>query len=82
MDDGLPSVGRFSPELLDLFIVMGTFGLIVLFAFFWALFIRKNKKRRIRRHRRHRPINPTLAELGGLPPVREEKKPDAPAPPP
>lgn len=64
-------MGQFSPELLDLFIVFGAIGLVVLFAFFWALFIRNSKKRRVRRHKRRRSLNPTLAERGGLPPVRE-----------
>jgi hypothetical protein len=31
-------------------------------------------ERQRRRRREHRPINPTLAQTGGLPPVREEKK--------
>jgi hypothetical protein len=30
------------------------------------------KERRKRRRRKHRPRNPTLAETGGLPPVRTE----------
>jgi uncharacterized membrane protein YbhN (UPF0104 family) len=81
MNDGLPQVGRLSPEWLDFFTVLGTIGLVMLLAFFWALFIRKNGKRRIRRRKRkRRSRNPTLAERGGLPPVREGKKPDAPPP--
>ena len=31
------------------------------------------------RHK-HRPINPTLAQTGGLPPIREESKPPPPTP--
>jgi hypothetical protein len=44
----------------------------------------KVRVRKSYRHRRreHRPMNPTLAQTGGLPPVREEKSPDAPTPPP
>jgi ABC-type nickel/cobalt efflux system permease component RcnA len=34
-----------------------------------------HKKRRRRRRREHRPRNPTLAETGGLPPVRTEDPP-------
>jgi type VI protein secretion system component VasK len=35
------------------------------------------KRRRWRRRRRdHRPRNPTLAETGGLPPLREERPPE------
>jgi len=36
---------------------------------------RKRRKWR-RRRREHRPMNPTLAETGGLPPVRREDRPD------
>lgn len=36
-----------------------------------------HKRRKWRRRRReHRPRNPTLAETGGLPPVRTERPPD------
>jgi hypothetical protein len=35
------------------------------------------KRRRRRRHHHHRPRNPTLAETGGLPPIRPESPPDA-----
>jgi hypothetical protein len=34
------------------------------------------RKRRHRRRREHRPRNPTLAETGGLPPVRTGRPPD------
>jgi hypothetical protein len=33
------------------------------------------RKRRRRRRREHRPRNPTLAETGGLPPIREPEPP-------
>jgi len=33
------------------------------------------RQRRGKRHREHRPINPTLAQTGGLPPIREDNKP-------
>jgi len=35
------------------------------------------RRRRRRSNHRHRPRNPTLAETGGLPPVRSEDTPDA-----
>jgi hypothetical protein len=83
MDDELPAIGSLSPEWLDFFIVMGAIGLVLLGAFFWAILFRKNGKRQVRRRKRkHRSLNPTLADSGGLPPVREEKNPDAPTPPP
>jgi hypothetical protein len=37
---------------------------------------RAHKRHRRRRHE-HRPRNPTLAETGGLPPIRTEKPPGA-----
>jgi O-antigen/teichoic acid export membrane protein len=43
-------------------------GLVAVF--FWVLFF-KNKKKRKRKHRGHRRIKPTLAQSGGLPPVRQ-----------
>ena len=80
MDD-VPSMGSLSPEWLDLFVVLGAILLLVICIFCWALLIRKRKgtSRRIRRHRHHREhhsANLTLAQTGGLPPVREEKKSD------
>jgi hypothetical protein len=41
---------------------------------------RKPRKRKRRQHHEHRTLNPTLSQTGGLPPVRKEEKPDAPAP--
>jgi len=82
MDNGLPAVGRFSTEWVELFILFGAIALVVLLAFFWAIFFRKSgKRRRIHRHRRHCSLNPTLAESGGLPPVREEEKKSGQTPP-
>ncbi|HEX3890346.1 MAG TPA: hypothetical protein VHX90_05790 [Verrucomicrobiae bacterium] len=82
MNNGLPAVGRLSPELLDFLIMAGAIGLVLLGVFFWALFFRKGTKRRVRRRKhKHRSLNRSIAKIGGLPPVREEKKTDAPAPP-
>lgn len=38
------------------------------------------RRRRRRRRHEHRPLNPTLAETGGLPPIRETEAPPAPSP--
>ena len=65
---------------------LALFAVIVLSAFgvfLWAVLFRKTKRKRKHRSRqRHeeRQLNPTLAETGGLPPVRDEKNPDAPKP--
>jgi len=59
-------------------IVMGTAVLVTLAAVVWILFFRKNARHHRRRRRRqhsdqHQP-NPTLAQIGGLPPAREDDK--------
>jgi hypothetical protein len=41
---------------------------------------RSGKKRRRKLRRAHRPVNPTLAETGGLPPMRDENAPLPPMP--
>lgn len=65
---------------------LAIFAVIVVSAFavfLWAIMFRKKRKRKYRQHNHEkRKLNPTLAESGGLPPPREEKKPDAPTPPP
>ncbi len=38
-----------------------------------------HRHRRRRRRREHRPMNPTLAQTGGLPPVRSERRSEPPA---
>ena len=39
------------------------------------------RQRRHGQHHEHRPLNPTLAQTGGLPPRREPEKPSPPPPP-
>jgi len=72
-----------SPAWVDFFIMTGAFALVVIGALIWILFFRKpGRRRRKHRHRHeHRLPNPTLAQNGGLPPVRQEEKP-SPRPPP
>lgn len=41
-----------------------------------------HRGKRRKRLRQHRPRNPTLAETGGLPPLRDEPPPSPPQPPP
>jgi hypothetical protein len=38
----------------------------------------RRRRKRYRRRREHRPRNPTLAETGGLPPIRSEDQPPPP----
>lgn len=43
----------------------------------WRFALRKTgkKRRKHRRNRQHRKVNPTLAESGGLPPLRDPNQP-------
>ena len=60
-------------------IVMVAAILVALAAMVWIFVFRKNTRRRRKRRYHydgpHQP-NPTLAQIGGLPPVREPGKPD------
>jgi hypothetical protein len=80
MDDGLPAIGRMTPSWVDFFIMVGAFALVAIGALIWILFLRKpGKRRRKHRHRHgHRSLSTTLAQNGGLPPVRREEKPPLP----
>ncbi len=53
---------------------------IAVFAVWFTIFRKQGKRRRKRRHHRHHK-SPSLAELGGLPPRREENE-TGPVPPP
>jgi hypothetical protein len=59
-------------------VVFGAAILVTLSALVWIVFFRKNARHRHRRRRLHsngqQPLNPTLAEVGGLPPVRQNDK--------
>jgi hypothetical protein len=52
------------------FIILGTAMVSALAALIWVVFSHRKPRRRQRRHR----LNPTLAQVGGLPPVRDEEK--------
>lgn len=64
----------------DYFAVPAAVALAALISFGWAILFRQKHRRHHRRHRRQRrPLNPTLAQTGGLPPVRKpETPPDQP----
>jgi hypothetical protein len=58
-------------------IVMGAAILVALAAVVWIIFFRKNARRRHRRRRQHsgrQQPNPMLAQIGGLPPARQDEK--------
>jgi hypothetical protein len=48
---------------------------IACFALWFFMSRRRNKRKRKQRHRGHRHHNPTLAETGGLPPMRAPNEP-------
>ena len=53
-------------------LVVGAFGVLL-----WAIMFRKRRRRKHhkrRDQREQRKLNPTLAESGGLPPLREPEK--------
>jgi hypothetical protein len=59
------------PAWADFLIVAGTTILVALAALVWVVFFRKKARRR---HKNRRYLNPTLAQVGGLPPIRHEEK--------
>jgi hypothetical protein len=64
------------PPWLNFLAVAGCMLLGALGVLIWYLFFRKKRKRRHKpQHREKRPLNPTLAETGGLPPRREPDEP-------
>jgi uncharacterized iron-regulated membrane protein len=73
-------------QLLNFLLMAGAMLLVASGTLIWYFAFRKGRKPRKRKHRRHRresrALNPTLAQTGGLPPVREEEKTDSAAPPP
>jgi peptidoglycan/LPS O-acetylase OafA/YrhL len=83
MDDSLPAIGRISPAWADFFIMVGAFALVAIGALIWVLFFRKPGRRRRKHRHRHERLspNPTLAQNGGLPPVRQEETPARRSPP-
>jgi hypothetical protein len=92
--DASPYAIQTPQGLQDLFIVAGAVMLVALIAFIWLAYFRKQRtqlhghSRRHRHHgkkrrrREHRQLNPTLAQTGGLPPIRTEEPPPAQPPPP
>jgi len=72
-----------SPVWVDFFIMVGAFALVAIGALIWVLFFRKPGRRRRKHRHRHERLspNPTLAQNGGLPPVRQEETPARRSPP-
>jgi hypothetical protein len=78
-------------SVVQALVYFGALFLVGLAVFAWAVFFRTPHRRRHSHHHRPKPApkhhrqggplprNPTLAEAGGLPPVRSEKPPPPPA---
>lgn len=65
---------------VDFFIMAGVFVMIAIGALIWVFYFRKRRRKRRHKHRHQRerrPVNPTLAQGGGLPPVRPSEPSDA-----
>jgi hypothetical protein len=70
----LPQWANFLAEALAILLV--AIGSLI-----WFTMFRKKRKRKHKHHNHEkRQLNPTLAECGGLPPVREEKQTDTQTP--
>jgi Tfp pilus assembly protein PilO len=66
------------PSLVDVADCLIVIGAAVLVALVWLFLFRSKLMQRHKHHHRRRrskrKLNPTLAQTGGLPPLREEKK--------
>lgn len=83
MDDGMPAAGRMTTEWMDCFIMLGAFLLILTGVVICFFYFRKTRHhhRKHRHHHESRLPHLTLAQTGGLPPIRQADKPPGPPPP-
>jgi hypothetical protein len=58
------------PTWADFLVVIGATVLVASLALVWAVFFHKRRRRR----HKNRHLNPTLAQVGGLPPVRHSEQ--------
>ncbi|HSY19175.1 MAG TPA: hypothetical protein VK815_12610 [Candidatus Acidoferrales bacterium] len=72
----LPSTGN-SADWLMFAVMVAAIGLGIGVVAIWAVVYRPKSKKRKHKHRKrhHRQHNPTLAEKGGLPPMRNPNQP-------
>jgi hypothetical protein len=89
-ENALQSLIPSGSTLSQVLIYFGALFLVALAVFAWAIFRTQHGRRHSHHYRpkpaskpqrlsEHRPRHPTLAEAGGLPPVRTEKPPPSPA---
>jgi hypothetical protein len=69
-------------QWLDFLAVFGAFALVAIATLVWYFRLRNRKIRRRKHHHHRRRIKPTLAETGGLPPVRKTENPPGTSSPP
>jgi hypothetical protein len=87
---GVPKTGSTAPVARDVFLILSAAAVLALFLFLAVKVYFRGKTASAdarggggqggsRRRREHRPRNPTLAETGGLPPIRPGGPPGPPA---
>jgi hypothetical protein len=78
--DATAAYNQMPPAWADFFMMAGAFVLVLVSALIWLIYFRKTRKRRrkYRQHHKYRLSNATLAQTGGLPPIRREEKPSGP----
>jgi hypothetical protein len=57
-------------QMLNFAAIAGPIFIALALVFTWAMYHKKKRKRK-RRHQGHGRLNPTRAQVGGLPPVRD-----------
>jgi hypothetical protein len=62
-------------QWLDFSVFFGAFALVAIATLVWYFGFRNKKVRRRKHHHHRRQIKPTLAQTGGLPPVRKTENP-------
>ena len=73
----LPTSGK-SADWLMFIVMLAAIGMgVTMVVVCLVLFRTKTKRKRKRRHRHSRQRNPSLAQTGGLPPVRDPNQPPA-----
>jgi hypothetical protein len=89
-ENALQSLIPSGSTVSQVLIYFGALFLVALAVFAWAVFRTQHRRRHSHHYRlkpaskhqrlpEYRPRHPTLAETGGLPPVRAEKQPPSPA---
>jgi len=81
LNDVRPVTGWIPPDWQEFLVMAGAFLLVAGGALAWLFLFRKSRHRRRRRrhHEQRRAPGMTLAQTGGLPPLRPEQKPPPPS---